>query len=134
MFSSSDFPVHVTIVRPFLSGIDEKEIIKKMKITSSKNKPMKTSGKSKEMFGPQNNVFVTELENTPEIQKLHNDSLDDLGDSINFELPQYNSNFRPHVTDQKTGKISVGEEIFINSISLLRFYENKCHIIDTVDL
>lgn len=131
-FLQPNWPLHVTVVRPFFSNKSGIEFIHALTTISSQIKPIYTLGKSREMFGPNSDVSVTELENTPALQSLHDQVMSTSGAWMQFCTPQYKT-YRPHVTDQVTGGISVGEEVTIDSVSLIELGSDERHVLGTVN-
>src|SRR6185503_14423306 len=109
-FAQTDWPLHVTIVRPFFSEKNAEEFSKVLKEICSNFKSIQTEGKSLEMFGEKNDAAVTELQNVPELQALHDRVMGGCGEWMEFKTRQFDT-YRPHVTDQKENKIEVGEKV-----------------------
>jgi hypothetical protein len=131
-FLQPGWPLHITIVRPFFSNKSGEEFIQALITICSQIKPMHTLGKSREMFGPNSNVPVTELENIPALQSLHDQIMSELRAWMEFRTPQYKT-YRPHATDQATGGISVGEEVEIDSISLVELGSEERQVLSTIN-
>lgn len=132
-FHKSKWPLHMTIIRPFASSKNVKDIIDTLKIFCSNKKVIKTKGKSYEMFGPDKNIPVTELENTTETKSLHDDILHICSSWLEFKKPTYDI-YRPHVTDQGNQKISIGESVVIETISLVEMIGEDRRIMGTIKL
>lgn len=131
-FLKLDWPLHITIVRPFSSSKSGEEFIRTLTAICSQIKPIYVFGKSREMFGPNNDLPVTELEDTPELQSLHDQIMNVSGVWMEFRTPQYET-YRPHVTDQVNGRISAGEEVIINSISLVELGSDERQVLSTIN-
>jgi 2'-5' RNA ligase len=117
-FQSSDWPLHVTLLRPFETEVGAVKLIELLKKISDTHQELSTTGKSKEMFGEKEDVAVTELICTPELQKLHDDIKTAFIDDITFIAHQYPT-FRPHMTEQNGKSINVGEVIALKNLSLI---------------
>lgn len=90
-------------------------------------------GKSEEMFGPDNDIPVIELENTTELQAFRDEIMKACSSSITFETPEYKT-YRPHVTLQEELKINVGENVLIGSLSLVKSDGDNRSVLHTIDL
>jgi hypothetical protein len=132
-FLQSDWPLHVTIVRPFFSNHSEEEFVHVLSTICAQTKPLPTAGKSRELFGPNRDIPVTELENTPALQLLHEEIMSVCGAWMEFKTPQYHT-YRPHATDQTAGSVSVGEAVVIRSISLIESRGDKRRVVHTTTL
>lgn len=132
VFQKSHWPLHATIVRPFSSSKTAEEIIDALKILSKQTNQLRTVGKSREMFGPENDISVTELEKTPELQIFHEKTLEAIG-PINFTSFEY-PDFRPHVSDHAAGTIAPGEEVIFHSLSLVEVFTEERKILYTGEL
>jgi len=129
-FLSGFWPLHVTIVRPFTTELSAIELTDIVQQVATQYSPLTLRAKSREMFGGRHrDIPVTELEKIPEIQQLHEDLLARFGSRIHFKPPQHD--FRPHVTDQKSGQIAVGDEVHLNTLSLIEEEGNRRVIIET---
>ena len=132
VFQKSDWPLHVTIVRPFSSSKAPEEIIKSLTTLCAKTSQLKTIGKSREMFGPENDIHVTELEKTPELQALHEKAIKAI-EPIEFTSFEY-PNFRPHITDQGNGSFVVDQEVILTSLSLVKISGHEREVLHTATL
>lgn len=132
-FNKRDWPLHVTIVRPFFSEKSSEEVGAVVRDVCSEILSLTLVGKSKEMLGPDNNISVTEVESTVELGSLRNNIIKKIEPFITFKPPLY-STFRPHVTDQRTGSIAIGEKFTIRSLSLVEEHGTERAIVDTCPL
>lgn len=123
-FLSEKCPLHVTIVRHFSSSENVATLLNILNDFCFGQKELITYGKSREMFGADKNVSVTELENTEELAKLHKDLHEKIKDVTELVGLQYDS-YRPHVSDHGETCISIGEKVPVSSLSLVEMIENK---------
>lgn len=130
VFRKQDWPLHVTVLAPFHSDRSKEELISALTSVSSQNNPIVSVGESQEMFGPKEDIPVIELGNTPELQSLHEQIEDKFSSLVQANAQQHYS-FRPHVTNQKSGKIFVGEEVIIDSVSLVEMREDGRRVLHT---
>lgn len=132
-FRQADWPLHVTIARPFFTPKAVSELLQALKTVASKNKVLRTIGKAKQMFGPNKDVAVVELECTEALQSLHKQVKEVLGPDAMISGPEFKE-YRPHVTNQKAAGISVGEEVMIRSISLVAMTTDERKVLGTIEL
>lgn len=130
-FSSSDWPLHVTIVRPFSSSKNPDYFLDILKTHCLNRKKIILSGKSREMFGHDKSIPVTELEKTAEIEDLYRKLMLSLEGNIEFSKPHFDD-FRPHVTDHNR-KLGVGDKIALGSLSVVEMDGEKRIVLGTFD-
>ncbi|MCB9820833.1 2'-5' RNA ligase family protein [Candidatus Nomurabacteria bacterium] len=132
-FSKSEWLLHLTILRPFFSDNEDGYLIGILKDSLLEKQKVTSTGKVKEMFGPNKDVAVTELEHNTRIQDLHDSIESAFKPFIRFESEQYPT-YRPHVTNQGSRGIVVGEEVVINSVSLVKIDNDSRQVLATVAL
>lgn len=130
-FHKSGWPLHMTIIRPFSSLKSSKDFLDTISMLCSNKKVITTKGKSYEMFGSENDVSVTELDNVPEIQSLHDEIMHACDSWMNFKMPAYGT-YKPHVANQGDMKIDVGEGVLIDSISLVEMIDGNRKVLGTI--
>ena len=129
VFSESDWPLNITIVRAFTTAIGQKGIEDLLDDRYAKQKPVEIVGKSKEKFGAEGDKPVTLLEPSEDLQRLHEDSLNLLRDSI---VPlRHSFEFVPHITDQPSSTFEPGQTGTLSSISLVHMKEGAPHVSKT---
>jgi hypothetical protein len=82
---------------------------------------MSTYAVSDDLFGPNKDVLVTRLELTSDILLLHNRvvaMLEKSGAKFEYDLILKEA-YRPHITVQGDKRIYVGDEIQINSVTIV---------------
>jgi hypothetical protein len=79
---------------------------------------MWVTGKSREMFGPEHDVPMTEVEKTPMLEALHADLATVYSDVATLASAHFPV-FRPHVTDNGGAALKVGGTEMLRSISLV---------------
>lgn len=132
-FSHADWPLHVTVLRPFSTNLSDDELVEKLQDVCARHSPITTEAKSKELFGPENDVSVTELVNTSELQTLHEEISRIFGSDIEFTAPPY-PNYRPHVTDNNGKSIQVGDTVSLTTISLVALGQDDRTVLVTTSL
>ena len=132
-FTRSNWPLHVTIVRPFHCSKSSSELITALSVVASENKSFSTIGIAKEFFGPNHDVPVITLKDTNELLSLHEQAVQACGPDMILTGPIFNE-YLAHVTEQKSGSISIGTKIQISSISLVYLHNDECQVLCTFDL
>jgi hypothetical protein len=132
-FIQSEWPLHVTLLRPFSTELPPEIVVSKFTVACKDQKIIATKGKSKELFGPDNDVPVTELELTTELQLLHTALKTDFEGEIEFTSAQY-PDFRAHVTKNLGRQIGVGELVELKTVSLVKLEAPYRTIIETLEL
>ncbi len=129
-FSAHDWPLHVTIIRPFISKIPENELIQIIDNCLANHHSYSVHGLRDEMFGPDKNIRVTELEYTQDIQVLHNNLSSALDHCVDFKPSEFNE-YRPHITEQENKRINIGEKLRMNSVSLVMMGDSTRTVVHT---
>lgn len=117
-FPSKEWPLHVTILRPFTSTCSPEEFGRMLEPICAQTPALTLTAKAEELFGPDNDVQVTELELTSELEMFQCQVLEACESRITFKLPAF-PNFRPHLTVQQEGRVNVGDTVVLNSLSLV---------------
>lgn len=131
-FIQSEWPLHVTLVSPFSSTAPTQRLIDILKEVCLLHEKVVTEGKSRELFGPDATISVTELVNTPALQALRDDLREAYRDLIEFTGPQYPS-YRPHVTDSERSVV-VGEKISVRALSLVQIDREERQEVYSIEL
>lgn len=101
-FRRSNWPFHLTVLGNFYSDSTYDEIEESFVKAAESIKSIKIPVKSKEMFGPNHDIPVTELIRTVEVFNIHKMLLNSLEPIIRLKRPFENGDkYRPHVTDQE---------------------------------
>ena len=131
----SDLPLHLTFLDNFYSQLTPEEIMVKLAPLANMFELFNTIGLSREMFGPQYDVWVTRVEKSDELQDIHMKIIEVLDDDIEFKLPQFTKeNYSPHVTDQPSGSVAVDEKLAISNLTLVEIIGDKIVVHATYDL
>jgi 2'-5' RNA ligase len=134
IFADSQWPLHVTLIRPFVSLAKEEELIATLTKALEETKSFSLVGISEEMFGPESNIPVVELERTPQAIALNASLKSAFDSSMDKSVPDMYTEFRPHVTSQVGGGITVGGTVGVNSVSLVRYEPGMRYVLATVRL
>jgi 2'-5' RNA ligase len=117
-FPNSEWPMHVTILRPFTSEHSPDDFVRVLVPICARTQILTLAAKSEELFGPNRDVEVTELTLTEELKLFQNQILEACAPWTTFKGPSF-PEFRPHVTAQKEGRITIGNTVVLDSLSLV---------------
>ncbi|MDB5244374.1 MAG: 2-5 ligase family protein [Parcubacteria group bacterium] len=132
-FQKTDWPLHLTLARPFLSPDSNEELIQKVTLACANQTPLVTRGVSRALFDRyQRKIAATEVEHTPELLRLHTQIRDAIG-PVQAVGESYDT-FRPHVSDQAAEAIEVGQIITLDSVSLVEMDGNNRYVFHIADL
>lgn len=127
LFHYSDFPLHVTLAGVFKLDISGDEIAHEIQDVVKDVSSFAIEGGEKAMFGPEKNIAVTKVKESPELQGLYtllHNHLVSLGAVYNS--PEFEGDGHiAHSTFQKSGRLSEGETRHITSISLIDLFPNS---------
>lgn len=129
-FPKQHWPLHVTILRPFTTSMTEDECKQKMATLCKDSTPIHTRGVSKELFGENKDILVTTLEITPSLQAIRDKFFSTFEPRTQLVGTLFGA-YRPHVTDQLSGSLSVGDGIILHSASLVEMEEDHRKILAT---
>src|SRR4051812_32261457 len=82
VINESNRPLNITIVRAFTSTVGQKGIEDLLNDRYAVQKPIEVVGKSRDKFGADANMPVTLLGPSVELQRLHEDSVNLLRESV----------------------------------------------------
>ncbi len=121
-----DWPLHITIV-PWFDGNDAKKLDGILS-EATKTFPSFSVEVSKiEKFGPKKNIKVNLIKSSPELNELHWSILNVL-EKNNFGIHQkeyIGNGYKAHVTHQSHGQKREGENLRINSFTLVKQVRQK---------
>jgi|GEM_PF-3563854 len=134
-FERTTWPFHTTILAPFTTDLPPLEVQNILQQAAKEIPPFSTKGKSRELFGRDNTVSVTELYKTPELARLHMALFEAFSDHAAFKSPDWvGENYRPHVTDTQNRQLRVMEEAIIQAISLVELEHTQGLVLYTCEL
>lgn len=126
-FTSSNWPLHVTIASNFSVECGVSELLEQLSIIVGQLRPIKITAGKDELFGPQRQVRVTILSMNEELRSFHND-LVALMKSVGavFDEPAYiEVGYRAHATVQREVRLQEGDNVIIDKISLIDMFPNN---------
>jgi len=116
-FPASDWPLHVTVVPPFEAEADAAAV----SALIPRVPPIPVVAAARERFGVHGTVPVTVLRDSGALRSLHIAIVDALEASGATLRDQHHlrEGYRPHVTDQRTGRLHPGEHALLAELSVV---------------
>ena len=126
-FSSSSWPLHSTMVDTFAIDWDVPTMTSKLEKLLATRKPVTTTAAGDAFFGPEKQTQVVLLQKTDDLVKLHHDLLDLLEQGgLKLNNPQYaREGFLPHSTVQKHARLSKGDPVTFNALTLIDMFPDE---------
>jgi len=126
-FSSSDWPLHTTLVDTFAIDWDVETLQKKILELAQEQISTSTKGLKDEYFGPNKEVHVILLEKNEGLKTIHYALLQKLKDgNILLNDPQYSEEgYLPHSTVQKHSQVKLGDTVSIDNLALIDMFPNE---------
>lgn len=126
-YSMEDWPLHVTLADVFAIKGRWRDLFEDLKLSLNMQRAFFSKVAVKHLFGEDRSVKVKLLENTDELQNLHDKIIDTLEKyGVEFNSPQYiRTGFKPHSTDQLESSLEVGDIVEFGSITLVDMFPNK---------
>lgn len=121
MFLNTDWPLHITLAGVFAIDKNGSWLATELGRLLEDQAAVTVTAEEPAMFGVNQDVPVMKVQKTPELlglyEKIH---LWLTQSGAVFNSPQYESEgYAPHSTEQKTGKLEVGQQLTIKSISVV---------------
>ncbi len=107
----------MTVVPPFETGLDAEAVAALI----PRVPPIPVVASARERFGAHATVPVTVLRASAPLQALHTglvDALEQAGATIR-DQHHVRDGYRPHATDQRTGRLHPGEHALLTSLSVV---------------
>jgi 2'-5' RNA ligase len=126
-FSMKNFPRHVTLAGVFAVDTDSSGIYSGLVALLDGQKPFVVEAKQQLHWGTDGELLVMKLKSSPKIIELHNKIDKKLADmAAVFNEPEYQgSGWIPHSTAQKTTKLSVGDKVNIDSVTIVDMFPDS---------
>jgi 2'-5' RNA ligase len=129
-FALNDTPIHVTLVDNFYSITPTDELVNLLGKVVAELPRVTITGKAKALFGPENNMSVTEVLKTPELEAMHFKLLATLTAYIRPKYPDFvGPGYHPHVTDQPSGGLQMSKDYPVKSLSLVKIHKDTATIL-----
>lgn len=123
-FSMDSWPLHLTLADVFAVDLDDQIVGQLGDLIASENSITVEAGTEDTLGDAKNPIKVTLIQNTTELQSLHNLITSFLeNNGAEFNSPQFtHGGFLPHVSVQGKKKLTPGEELNIKRLSLIDMF------------
>lgn len=120
----SEWPLHITLADVFAINRQSSHIDELLSSKFSHHPSVKTTAIQDSILGT---THVVLLDKTPELLSLHTEVIVLLEENgAIFNTPEFNkAGFIPHSTIQQSERLNSGDEIEINSLSLIDMYPDN---------
>jgi hypothetical protein len=124
LFASNSWPLHSTLVDTFAIDWDVPTMIKRLEELLATHKQAASTAVRDEFFGPEKQTQVVLLQKTDDLVKLYYDILEVLEQGgLKLNEPQFaREGFLPHSTVQKHARISKGDSVAFNALTLIDMF------------
>ncbi len=119
-FTVADWPLHVTLVEPFLTELNATEVATAVARVAETTAPVHARAGEEAMFGRRRDVPVTLVRDGGELAVLRARTLDALRDvGIDLDRIRARNDFRPHVTRKQHGHLAPGSPVALDSLAIV---------------
>lgn len=120
-FEVRDWPLHITVLPPFLTDAEPSEIAAAIASAASAQTAVTAIAGPDEMFGRRKDVPVTVLVENEALVLLHGVLVDAIRPfAASPDEPAFTGpGFRPHITVKHHGRVHAGDELSLNQIALV---------------
>ena len=119
-FTVADWPLHVTLVEPFLTELDASDVAGAMDSVAQTTAPVHARAGEEAMFGRRRDVPVTLVRDGGELAALRARTLDALRDAgVDLDRIRARNDFRPHVTRKQHGHLAPGARVVLDSLAIV---------------
>jgi 2'-5' RNA ligase len=120
-FTVQDWPLHITVVAPFLTEAAPSEIATAITAAASSQTALTAIAGHDEMFGRRKNVPVTVVVENEALTRLHRTLVDAVRPfaASPHEPALTGREFRPHITSKHHGRVHAGDEFSLTQIALV---------------
>ncbi len=125
-YSMKDWPLHITVADVFAVNGNSTQLLESLRERLSTVRPVRSKVIGEDWFGDDKSVHVMLLDNSSEFQRLHDEIVGELEDfGVKFNNPEFTEDgFKPHSTVRKDGKLEIGANLTIDSITLIDMFPN----------
>jgi 2'-5' RNA ligase len=120
-FAVRDWPLHITVLPPFLTDASPTEIADSIAAAASAQGPLTAIAGHDEMFGRREDVPVTVVVENEALTRLHRTLVDAVRPfAASPDEPAFTGpGFRAHVTIKRNGRVHRGDELSLAQIALV---------------
>jgi hypothetical protein len=126
-FSSSQWPLHVTIVDTFAIEWDIPMTIRELESLLASHEQAISVAEGDTFFGPDKQTQVTLLQKTDSLARLHNDVIALLKNGgLRLNDPQFaDEGFVSHSTVQKHARLHEGDQVVFNALTIIDMFPGE---------
>jgi hypothetical protein len=127
LFSSSNWPLHATIVDVFAIDLSLPTMIDELTNVLQPHTNATSIVREDRFFGENGQVQVAILDKTDGLIKLHYDIIERLEQGgLKLNDPQFaKEGFLPHLTVQSHARLNKGDEVIFNVLSIVDFFPDS---------
>lgn len=125
-YSMKDWPLHITVADVFAIDGNSTHVLERLRDMLSTFSPLQTRVNGEDWFGDDKSIHAMLLEKTNEFQQLHDEIVTVLKQfGAKFNNPEFTEDgFKPHSTVQNDGKLEIGDNLTIDTITLIDMFPN----------
>ena len=125
-YPMNNWPIHVTLVDVFAINAEWGDLFDNLRVSLATQTAFFSTVVVKDLFGEERSIKVNLLENTKELQNLHDEIVNTLEKyGVQFNSPQYTrTGFKPHSTEHIEGSLVIGDIVEFSSIALVDMFPN----------
>lgn len=123
-YTLSSLPLHVTILSIFFS--DEQPLLfsETLGALATKTRSINTRTTGRALFGVNEDIPVTLVKKTKELNDLHQQRLKAVSEYVSFRAPQFTGrNFGPHITNQQDRSVPEETDLLLDNLSLVEIID-----------
>ncbi|MFC9560251.1 2'-5' RNA ligase family protein [Agromyces sp. NPDC056965] len=117
-FTVADWPLHVTLVEPFLTDRPPQLIAAALSGVALEARAISSTAGEPALFGRRHDVPVNLVRDGGEIAALRTKGLAALA-AAGIEIIHPRADFRPHVTAKRHGRLSLGDRVVLRQLALI---------------
>jgi 2'-5' RNA ligase len=120
-FAVSSWPLHVTVLPPFLTDASTAEIAAVIATAARAHPPLTVRAGDDELFGRKHDIPVSLIEPNAELTGLHHALVDSIRPfaAIPDEPPFTGRGFRAHVTHKPPARVRPGDTLTLDQLALV---------------
>jgi 2'-5' RNA ligase len=119
VFSVGQWPLHVTLVEPFTTAIDADALGAALEPLAASTAPVPVTIGPDALFGPKHDIPVSLVEDGGRLAPLRADAQDALR-ALAVDLRHPRTDYRPHVTAKRHGRVREGDRLTLELLTLVR--------------
>jgi 2'-5' RNA ligase len=117
-FTVADWPLHVTLVEPFASGLTADAVAEVLESVAAGASAVHAAAGDEAMFGRRRDVPVTLVRDGGQLAALRTRALDALH-GAGVDVGRTREDYRPHVTRKRHGRLRPGDRVDLHCLALI---------------